>query len=372
MATGRIPTTANSPLTAKGDLFTFSTGSAKLAVGSNGDTLVADSSAATGLRWQGDYAAGKNKIINGDFGIWQRGTSFSADGYTADRFALRLSGATASVSRQSFTVGQTDVAQNPTYFLRLAVTTGDNACRVETLLEDVTNSSSKTFTISFWAKGTNPAGGSLEVMARQEFGSGGSTSVNTSAGTIILTASWQRFTKTFTYPSISGKTLGANNCYGIDIRQPASDTGVAGWTLDIANIQLEASSTASDFQTATGTIQGELAACQRYYYRVSANSNEAFTYFGFGVASSTTNVKAIVSAKATLRTAPATVDYSGTIIATTGDGNTFTITSITIDASSAQNPSFNFVVASGLTGNRPYNIRANNDAAAYVGYSAEL
>jgi hypothetical protein len=52
MATGRIPTTANSPLTAKGDLFTFSTGSAKLAVGSDGDTLVANSATATGLEWQ--------------------------------------------------------------------------------------------------------------------------------------------------------------------------------------------------------------------------------------------------------------------------------------------------------------------------------
>ena len=62
MATGRIPTTANSPLTAKGDLFTFSTGSAKLAVGNNGETLVADSSTSTGLRYKEDYAAGKNKL----------------------------------------------------------------------------------------------------------------------------------------------------------------------------------------------------------------------------------------------------------------------------------------------------------------------
>jgi hypothetical protein len=51
MATGRVPTTANSPLTAKGDLFTYSTAPARLAVGNNGETIVADSSTATGLRY---------------------------------------------------------------------------------------------------------------------------------------------------------------------------------------------------------------------------------------------------------------------------------------------------------------------------------
>jgi len=76
MATGRVPTTANSPLTAKGDLFTYSTAPARLAVGNNGESLVADSAATTGLRYQGNQAAGKNSIINGGFDIWQRGTSF--------------------------------------------------------------------------------------------------------------------------------------------------------------------------------------------------------------------------------------------------------------------------------------------------------
>ena len=40
-----------SPLTTKGDLYTYSTADARLAVGTNGQTLVADSSTATGLKW---------------------------------------------------------------------------------------------------------------------------------------------------------------------------------------------------------------------------------------------------------------------------------------------------------------------------------
>jgi hypothetical protein len=48
-----IQTGAVSPLTTKGDLYTFSTSDARLAVGANGTTLVADSAEATGLKWAG-------------------------------------------------------------------------------------------------------------------------------------------------------------------------------------------------------------------------------------------------------------------------------------------------------------------------------
>jgi hypothetical protein len=46
-----VTPTDQTPLTTKGDLFTFSTVDARLGVGTNGQTLVADSTAATGLKW---------------------------------------------------------------------------------------------------------------------------------------------------------------------------------------------------------------------------------------------------------------------------------------------------------------------------------
>ena len=362
----------NAIVDAKGDLITATAADtpARLAVGSNGDTLLADSAATTGLRWQGNYATGKNKVINGKFDIWQRGTSFTADGYTADRFALRLSGATATVSRQSFTVGQTDVPENPTYFLRLAVTTGDNSCRIETLLEDVINSSGKTFTVSFWAKGTNPAGGNLEVIGRQEFGSGGSTAVTVSAGTITLTGSWQRFTKTFTFASVSGKTLGANNSYGIDIRQPGSDTGTAAWTLDIANIQLEEGNVATAFQTATGTLQGELAACQRYYYAHVSGNTKAF---GTGFYQSTTEVNSYIKFPVEMRTAPSLVVATGTDyyyargnVGTLDYLNTFTIYRAHTNGSII----YNDAQAAGVVGYGAF--FETNNASASIAFNSEL
>ena len=322
--------------------------------------------------WAVGYGqAGKNRVINGDFGIWQRGTSFSftsGGGYTSDRFQGGAgSGGTVAITRQTFTAGQTDVPGAIYFFQAAYSASGTDTVLLDHRIEDVNTLAGQPATFSFYAK-VNSGTKSITPRLVQDFGSGGSSTVVTSLTAQTLTTSWQRFTISTTIPSVSGKTIGASSYLRLDLLASPSGT----LTYGIANVQLEYGSKATPFETATGTLQGELAACQRYYYRASANANENYTYFGFGVASSTTNVKAIVQPKASLRTYPTAVEYGGTIILTTGDGNNFTVTSISVDAYSSQFPSFNFAVSSGLTAARPYNVRAEASSTAYIGYSAEL
>jgi hypothetical protein len=222
--------------------------------------------------------AGKNKIINGDFGIWQRGTSFTETNfnaganYTADRFNLLWDFVPTSitVSQQTFTPGAAPVAgYEGSFFYRSLITTVGSCTTLGTqqFIENVRTFAGQTATISFYAKSDSARNVTIELT--QFFGSGGSGNVVATSTVQAITTSWARYTLTVAVPSISGKTIGTNSYLRLRILQAVA----AGSTLDLWGVQVEYGSKATPFQTASGgNPQAELAMCQRYYQAMTPTS----------------------------------------------------------------------------------------------------
>jgi hypothetical protein len=336
-----------------------------LAVGNNGESLVADSSTSTGLRYQSNFAAGKNAIINGAFNVWQRGTSFSAQGYLADRFRTQFngSGATRTMSQQTFTPGTAPVAgYESQYFFRYdqsVAGSGGSYNTFEQYIEDVRTFANQTATFSFWAKASSSV--TITAQLSQNFGSGGSATVDVTAQNAALTTSWQRFTLTFSVPSVSGKTIGTSSALRAILNLPLNST----FTIDTWGWQLEAGSVATAFQTATGTLQGELAACQRYYWR-----NQSTAGFVIGDYYTTTRFFAVYKLPTTMRINP-TFAASGTAIATVySNGASRASTNILVSDSSQDFGQVEFVTAAATAGNGGHVVCSTG--GSYLEWSAEL
>jgi len=352
-----------------GDITAVTAGTGITGGGTSGAVTVSFDQANFG---GGQFAAGKNKIINGDFANWQRGTTltYTSSGlnYLPDRFfSWSIGTINITVSQQTFTPGTAPVAgYEGQYFMRNAVTSisGQSIQAVGQRIEDVRTLAGQTATFSFWAKAD--ASRTYTTRLIQNFGSGGSAEVITSGGSHSVTTSWQRFSVTVAIPSVSGKTIGTSSYLQPLLDGPSNTAN----TLDTWGWQLEAGSFATPFQTATGTVQGELAACQRYYFRFTGQS---FAPYAIGNATTGTGGRVLVKYPVTMRTVPTSVDYASLTL--TDDVNApITATAVTIatNQGGTDTAGLAFTVASGLTQYRPYTLNNNSTTAGYLGLSAEL
>ena len=179
-----------------------------------------------------------------------------------------------------------------------------------------------------------------------------------------MTTTWQRFSFTSTIPSIAGKTVGAGSYLGARI------TGMQIGTFQIANIQVEAGSVATPFSRATGTLQGELAACQRYYQRIGGSNGGGGTYQQIMLLSweTTTAAWGPFRLAAPMRAIP-TMFRSGNFANNSGSGSTLLIDS------AQSGPSIlglGWNAGGGGTPGYCTFYRINNDINAYIEFSAEL
>lgn len=316
--------------------------------------------------------AGKNLIINGDFSIWQRGTTFTNPGantYGPDRWTIGDN--TGCV----YTRQASDLAGFQ-YFMRAFRTAGTSHTSNINVVQSIETINSipfagKTVTFSLYLrKGANgPSNLNIALVWGTNtdgslWGGGGNGGSIISVSQTINT-SWTRYTYTGTVPSNATQLF-------VWVYYSASGTSPANEYFDITGVQLELGNLATPFSRAGGgSIQDELAMCQRYYYR--AASDNGYKMFGIGYAGNTSTLNVLIPFPTTMRTIPGGTDTSAlSTFYWEGIAGGNSPTSVSFGGSCSQyNGQVVVLKTSGFTAGYPYCLFGNN-VPAYIGFNAEI
>jgi hypothetical protein len=356
---------ASSVVTTKGDIIA-ATGSGvvvRQGVGADGSYLMADSSQADGLIYAGpSYTAGKNAIINGGMDIFQRTSFATNNAYSLDRWYINASTNT--------TVTQSTAKTTPnSQYMMLMTASGTQQIFAQQAIEtkNAIYYAGKTVTLSAYAAGLTTTTNwqmSLSYSTSADNAITGSwTNITVASGNADLTLSSTvtRWSATYNVPS-DAKTLRV-----LFVNNAANIT--SGQGIYLGDVQLELGSVATAFSRNASTIQGELAACQRYYYRSTALTG--FQTMGSGHATSTTNGLMYAPLPVTMRVLPTSVDFSTLRLSDTYAWDS-AVTALILNTTYNSNTVgvVYCTVASGATAGKFTSLQSNG--SGYLGFSAEL
>ena len=347
--------------------------------------------------------AGRNRIINGDMRIDQRNAGASSNFGTGGEFSTVDRWQTFENTGGSATNQQ--VVDAPAGFynsLKVTVTSSatpasSELTQLQQMIEGFNTAdlawgtaSAKTVTLSFWVKSsiTGQFGGSVANNGTPSYSSYPFSYTISSANT------WEY--KTITIAGSTSGTWGATNGTGIRLyfnlgsgsnhlttpntwygalyRGSTGDTSLIstnGATWQVTGVQLEEGSVATPFEHRQ--YGQELALCQRYYYVLSAASNQN-TFFSSTSGYTSTQALCVIPFSNTMRTNPSLVT-SGTAsdYRLIMGGSFLTCSSVpTMDQPNPNSANLIFTVSSGIVVGYGGQALANNTTSAFLGFSAEL
>jgi hypothetical protein len=195
-----VTKSASSPLTTKGDLYTYSTTDTRLGVGTNGQVLLADSTAATGIKWGAapSGSATNYTLLNAGGTALTGATTITVSGLSGyNSLLVHLENASSVNSNSEIKInlngggsegyfGYSTITEAATWTIR-----ADNSAGGYWLTQagKTGNAQTNTVNLECWINGTNATGTKPYVYSAYASGSSGVSSFGSGHSTVAAVIS---------------------------------------------------------------------------------------------------------------------------------------------------------------------------------------
>lgn len=298
----------------------------------------------------------KNRLINGNFDIWQYGTSSSSSGYTtADRWKLQVAG-TATFSQETSVI-----PTGSRYALKWTTGAASSYGQIRQFIEyaNLYPLLNKTIICSAQVRCNSTFTGNAQFEVGYATTSDSSSATYTTiSGAITGTVNSSGYTQITWIGTVP------SNAAGLYIGIVPTVVQASGAVLYMGQIQCEIGSTATSFDYRPyGT---ELALCQRYYWRYTGGG---YTGIGVGSANNATSANVSVKYPVTMRTSPT---ITGSNLSINNPSGNFAITALSGAYAGYDTAFIPITTASGMTANQAVTFTLNAAGTGYLEATAEL